>query len=83
MDEEISNENLFGDINYKILLNDKLIDVIKKAAGIKIDGETIIYKYENVNIDSIVYKIEVSIKDNKINNIKVFNDTLTYDINYN
>lgn len=83
MDEEISNENLFGDINYKILLNDKLIDVIKKAAGIKIDGETIIYKYENVNIDSIVYKIEVSIKDNKIKNIKVFNDTLTYDITYN
>ena len=83
MDEEISNENLFGDINYKILLNDKLIDIIKKAAGIKIDGETIIYKYENVNIDNIVYKIEVSIKDNKINNIKVFNDTLTYDINYN
>lgn len=83
MDEEISNENLFGDINYKILLNDKLIDIIKKAAGIKIDGETIIYKYENVNIDNIVYKIEVSIKDNKIKNIKVFNDTLTYDITYN
>lgn len=83
MDEEISNENLFGEINYKILLNDKLIDIIKKSAGIKIDGDTIIYKYENVNIDGITYKVEVSINNEKISTIKLYNDTITYDIVYN
>ena len=83
MDEEISNEQLFGEMDYKILFNNDLVNIIKGAAGIKIDGETIIYKYENVNISGISYNIELSISNNKITNIKVFNDTCTYDINYN
>ena len=83
MDEEIFNQSLFGDINYNILLNDKLVNTITKAAGIKIDGEKIIYKYENINIDGTSYNIEVTIENNKINKILLTNDTITYDIVYN
>lgn len=83
VDEEVANEHIFDGINYKLLLNDYIIELIKSNSGIKVEEDEMIkYKYETIKINEESYKMEVDIKQNKVINIKIFNDNTTYDIKY-
>ena len=79
LDNETLNNELLKDINKNILMNDVIVNILKNNSGTKIDNT---YKYSNININDINYNIDVVVNDNKVTNIKVSCDNISYDIVY-
>ena len=83
LDEEIVNNELFKDIDTSIINNSSLVNILRNNTGIKIDQDyKLMYKYDKVNINDITYSIEVIINNNSVANINIYNDTISYVINY-
>lgn len=86
-EEETVNNELFKDIDYKLLLNNYLVAIIKNNKGIIVNenDETKIMKYDNVDINNNKYNIEVS-RTNQISSIKLNSSDkyiYTFTFNYN
>lgn len=85
--QEVVNNDLFKDIDYKILLNNTLVDIIKNNKGIIVNenDENKVMKYDDVDINNNKYIIEVS-RTNRINTIKLNSSDkyiYTFTFNYN
>jgi hypothetical protein len=85
--QEVVNNDLFKDMDYKILLNNTLVDIIKNNKGIIVNEneETKTMKYDNIDINNNKYIIEVS-RTNRINTIKLNSSDkyiYTFTFNYN
>ena len=83
LEEEIPNESLFKDIDTNIICNDLLVHQLKNNSGIKVEeNDNTIYKYEDVNINDILYNINVIINNNTIKHIEFTSNNISYVINY-
>jgi len=78
--EELVNEELNTLINAKLLLPINIIEIVKnESAYINKGIEETTYTFE-INDNNIKYEVVISITEEKITNIKVFNEKIEYNM---
>lgn len=78
MNSEKENEEILKGLNTNYLIPSYLINMINDVTALKtVDNDTITYSYQ---LDNVV--LDIIVNENLITNIKVTNDFITYNIDY-
>lgn len=81
--QDKENNDLFGEVEKSIVIPTSLINILESNRAINQTlASSVIYTYDNIQINNIAYTVTVKIEEDKITNVLLISDNTKYDIKY-